>query len=374
MWHWVLLGVLLGAPQGEAPRQPEKVTLRRGPALNVGVAEFRYQGPEAKAWLAVAVPEMLRQFLGRIRAFRVVDGLEWREAAKAQGVEAEAFEPADLQKIAQGENMYLEYVVRGEVVVQEGEENFLAKAQVLHLPSGKLWREHQATFGLRDLFGGLFRLMSALLDEWGVHLSLEDRNRLGSFVPTHSLLALEFYCQGLGLYNPDAPDIALQIWQRALEFDGQCAMVHAALGKAAYRRAQQLLQLAEESFQRTLAADAQNAEAHFALGVAHQAKGRHDMAEMEYLAALQSNPNHLEAHYNLGVLYLQARRRYNEAATQFQEVLRIAPRHVNAMNNLGVAYYHLGYRDRAIELWQAVLKLDPTNTFARENLERYSGF
>jgi tetratricopeptide (TPR) repeat protein len=368
---WGLIGILLGGSWAAGAQTGREASSRPQAVFNVAVADFRYQGPEGKEWLALGVADMLRQYLSHLSAFRVVDGLDWREATVSHHLPSQAWDLKDLQTL--GETFHVEYVVRGEVAVREGEVSFTVKAQIVHLPRGKAWREHKRSLSLAEFFNGVYLLMNQLLDEWGARLSREDRARLVAYIPTRSLLAFEFYCKGLERYDPNAPHTALQIWQRALEFDSECALIHAALGRAAYRRAQQLMKLAETSFQRALASDPHNADLHFALGVAYQSRGRTDLAEMEYLAALKGNPNHLEAHYNLGVLYLRARR-YNNAVTQFQEVLRIVPNHVNAMNNLGVAYYHLGRRNEAIGLWRAVLRVDPANGLAKENLERYSEF
>ena len=61
--------------------------------------------------------------------------------------------------------------------------------------------------------------------------------------------------------------------------------------------------------------------------------GKLDEAIAQYKQVLEINPNHENAHYNLGtVLFVKGDLR--GAITQYQIVLEINPGHVNAQNNL----------------------------------------
>jgi Flp pilus assembly protein TadD len=55
-----------------------------------------------------------------------------------------------------------------------------------------------------------------------------------------------------------------------------------------------------------------------------------------YLEALRFNPADAEAHYHLGLEWLQ-RGRIDEAIGQFQEVIRLEPDDAGARNNLARA-------------------------------------
>jgi len=61
---------------------------------------------------------------------------------------------------------------------------------------------------------------------------------------------------------------------------------------------------------------------------------------------VRKNPDHVEAHNNLGVAYGELGR-YQEAIESYKQAIRIDPDHAEAHNNLGNAYLQLNDRDSA---------------------------
>src|SRR4029079_13379945 len=84
----------------------------------------------------------------------------------------------------------------------------------------------------------------------------------------------------------------------------------------------------------------------FQLGLYYQRAGDFEQALMHYRAALQRDEMNVEAHNNLGHLYLGRGLAY-EAAREFQRVIAIEPRYVTARVNLSAALYALGRFDAA---------------------------
>jgi tetratricopeptide (TPR) repeat protein len=73
------------------------------------------------------------------------------------------------------------------------------------------------------------------------------------------------------------------------------------------------------------------------------------------------------AHNNLGNVY-QSQGLYDRAIEQYQAALRLEPDFAEAYYNLGVAYQYQGLYDLAIEQYQATLKLRPDYVRAHYNL------
>jgi tetratricopeptide (TPR) repeat protein len=72
----------------------------------------------------------------------------------------------------------------------------------------------------------------------------------------------------------------------------------------------------------------------------------HKEAIESYKQAIRIDPDHVEAHNNLGVAYGELGR-YQEAIESYKQAIRIDPDHAEAHNNLGNAYLQLNDRDSA---------------------------
>jgi Tfp pilus assembly protein PilF len=105
----------------------------------------------------------------------------------------------------------------------------------------------------------------------------------------------------------------------------------------------------------------------FQLGLYYQRSGDFEQALVHYRAALQRDEMNVEAHNNLGHLYL-GKGLVDEAAREFQRVIAIDPRYVNAHMNLSAAYFRLGRFDAAAAEARAALQIDPRNPDAMVNL------
>ncbi|GBE30108.1 MAG TPA: tetratricopeptide repeat protein [Bacteroidetes bacterium] len=96
---------------------------------------------------------------------------------------------------------------------------------------------------------------------------------------------------------------------------------------------------------------------------------RYDEAREAFQQLLESHPNVLNGHLNLGVIELREDN-LNEARGQFAAELDLRPDNELAWNNLGVTYELLNDTESAIESYRQAFNLDPTNDDARLNLVR----
>lgn len=105
----------------------------------------------------------------------------------------------------------------------------------------------------------------------------------------------------------------------------------------------------------------------YAIGRIDLSEGRHEAAIRRFKAALQIDPNFVEAHNGLGVAFGQAGR-FAEAAEAFRAALASGPAQAHLVNNLGFAQLKSGQLDEAWMSLRRAYDLDPLNAKTRENL------
>jgi tetratricopeptide (TPR) repeat protein len=86
-----------------------------------------------------------------------------------------------------------------------------------------------------------------------------------------------------------------------------------------------------------------------------------------YRRVIAAEPDHADAHVNLGRL-LHERRAPVAAEKHYQAALRADPDHDTAAFNLGVAFEDLGRLREAIEAYELALRINPENADAHYNL------
>jgi tetratricopeptide (TPR) repeat protein len=85
-----------------------------------------------------------------------------------------------------------------------------------------------------------------------------------------------------------------------------------------------------------------------------------DRAIEKYREAIRVEPIFIEAHHNLGLIYM-TRKQYDKAVESFTEVLRLEPNYVSAHLNLASIYAAEGKRDLARQHLSTVLAVSPGN-------------
>ena len=95
--------------------------------------------------------------------------------------------------------------------------------------------------------------------------------------------------------------------------------------------------------------------------------GRLAEAQAAYEQALAINPDHAEAHNNLGVV-LKAQGRLDAAAEAYRRAIVLKPTHAEAQNNLGLVLMDQGRLDEAIRCFERALQILPGYGTALYNL------
>ena len=78
----------------------------------------------------------------------------------------------------------------------------------------------------------------------------------------------------------------------------------------------------------------------FALAYQNHKKNNLQVAENLYKETLKTNPNHVDAHSNLGMILLKSRN-LQKAKSCFEKAIEINPNYAFAHNNLGLVFNEL---------------------------------
>jgi protein O-mannosyl-transferase len=119
---------------------------------------------------------------------------------------------------------------------------------------------------------------------------------------------------------------------------------------------------------RALMLDRGSAIANGIVGAVWDKENKPDAAIPFFNKAIARDPTHADYHYNLANALFRMKE-YEKSVDEYQTAIglfRIPS--WRAVNNLGVAYVKLGEREKAIDQFRQVLKIDPQNAEAMKNL------
>lgn len=102
-------------------------------------------------------------------------------------------------------------------------------------------------------------------------------------------------------------------------------------------------------------------------GKKHQENAQYADAVLAYESILAKDPDFVEAHNGLGVIY-SVQEKFELALQHLQTAVKLAPFATHLHNNLGYTYFLLGQDEKAIKAFEQSLYLDPDNERAQFNL------
>ena len=105
----------------------------------------------------------------------------------------------------------------------------------------------------------------------------------------------------------------------------------------------------------------------FALAVQNQQKNNLQIAEKLYKETLKTNPNHVDAYNNLGVILLRSGKP-QKAKSCCEKAIEINPNYASAHNNLGNALNLLGEHQKAKSCYEKAIEINPDYAEAHNNL------
>ena len=127
------------------------------------------------------------------------------------------------------------------------------------------------------------------------------------------------------------------------------------------------LQVAENLYEETLKRNPNHVDAHNNLGIIFQALREFHKARSCYEKAIQIRPDAYAAYYNLG-LVLKELEEFQKAVDCYQKSIQIQPNHADTHNNLGLVFKELGEHQKAISCFEKAIEIQPNLANAHYNL------
>jgi tetratricopeptide (TPR) repeat protein len=155
-------------------------------------------------------------------------------------------------------------------------------------------------------------------------------------------------------------------YRGALRIAPQDAMVHWGLGVLEDRRGR--CDLAVKEYHKALDLNPRCAKAYHGLGLIAERQGQVSDAARYYRSALKIAPDYVEVHCRLASLIGETQP--DVAITHYGIVAKLDPRHVDAQYNLGVLWERQGDANKALSQYEKTLSLAPNRADAHLNAGR----
>jgi CelD/BcsL family acetyltransferase involved in cellulose biosynthesis/Flp pilus assembly protein TadD len=126
---------------------------------------------------------------------------------------------------------------------------------------------------------------------------------------------------------------------------------------------------AERIYRSILRTDPEHVQAIYLLGVVFLQQGRFQAAERQLSRAIQINPSVAAAYSNRGNA-LRGLRRLEEALASYDKAIALKPDYAEALNNRGATLYDLGRVEEALASYDKAIALKPSYTKARQNRDK----
>ena len=126
---------------------------------------------------------------------------------------------------------------------------------------------------------------------------------------------------------------------------------------------------AVKKFQAALEIDPDFVDARYNLGVTFQKMKAYERALRELDEAVRQRPSRPAYHFARGTCLFHLKR-YDESALALERVMELDPEHAKALFSLAASYERLGETEKARKAWRRYLELDDSSVWATEARKR----
>ncbi len=354
----VVSGYLWPRSRNEVAKPPSQAAARR-PMLVV--LPFENLGPPEDAYFALGVTEEIMSRLARVSGLGVIS----RTSAFQYDRKGKTMKQigSDL-----GVGFVLEGSVRWERQGDRPGRVRISPRLIRVADDTHIWAESYDR-ALDGIFATQSEIAAAVVNQLGVTLMPQERQGV-AVRPTANLDAYQAYLRGRELYStPDYPrralELAIQMFERAVELDPGFAAAHAALSRVisefaeTYDPTPAWRARAHEAARRALELDPAGPEGHGALGeyyyrVVHD----HERALEELTRAAELLPNDVDLARWIGSVMLD-QGRFGKALAQFERAFELDPRNPSVVQMLGVFFRLTRRYQESIRYYDLLIALVP---------------
>ncbi len=170
---------------------------------------------------------------------------------------------------------------------------------------------------------------------------------------------------GIGFMASGQTDKAAEELERELEYSGPGFITLSALGRAELELGD--YEDAAEHLEAALALNPYNTPVAMQLADAYTRLGYHIKACDVLSMVLTVDPGNMPLRFKFANCLYRAGR-YEDALSHFRDLHKFDPANADILLNMGTVYAQMDSLDRAVEVWERALVLDPQNEMARQNL------
>ena len=181
--------------------------------------------------------------------------------------------------------------------------------------------------------------------------------------------------KGLQALDEEKYSEAIKIFDQLLKEDGSLkAEIALPYSRALEGRALQLEdkkpKTAEKLFLKALEFNPESVDAHYHLGLIYVGGKRYKKAIEHYKKVVDIDDQYADAYFNLGYVYAVTKQ-YKMAEDAYQKVVTLAPPYLDeALFNLAMVQKRLGKRESCIENLKRAIIVNPNNKLAKQYLEK----
>ncbi len=183
-----------------------------------------------------------------------------------------------------------------------------------------------------------------------------------SFIMVILLLSFRTIARNIDWKNED------NLWIATGKASPSSPNTHNNLGDVYGRHGDKLAALGE--FQKAIALKPDYGDAYHNLANTYKELGELDKALENYQNALKYNPNLWQSYQNMGAIYFE-QKRFDQALLNLQKAAQINPRNLSLQNAIGIVYLSVD-KNKAKEIFEELLKIDPNNQMLKQELEQAS--
>ncbi len=265
-----------------------------------------------------------------------------------------------------GKELTVTHILEGSV--RKSDNKVRVVAQLIDAKSDAHIWAHTYDREMTEIFEVQSELAENIAGKLKKELSPEDYRNLNK-KPTNDLQAYDLYLQGRKYYtkyNEKDNDVAIQLFEKALEIDSSFALAYAGLGdalsqKANYRTGDpKLLKTALKVSKKAIEIDSNSSEGYKALGLSHHYMGDEEKALDSYYKAVKINPNNEMAISNIALI-CKSKGEIAEGIKWANKARELNPQHPMSFIRLSELYESIGMDEDAESILEEGLTWNPGN-------------